>query len=690
MDPIRTARLRNRLNASVLYTAAGLAAWAGLNHGAVARAEEAWGSAVITAVPAFSTGATEASPIAGAGTETFLDPGADRCNDAVVIPLPVGPVGMPQLVSVVDTIADAGGTDCGGVFSDVWWEAFEIDTCATVTFEFCGSLPGARPRDRVATRCADQGTLCGPFITAEAIEDVLCPSRKESSIRIRFRGLPPGVYYLPLDAFSGLNQHLDMTIRAEACSGDCSGCLGACCNGFRRQCNDAVEPDECTGPYETFRVRSVCADLECKPPGVEFDASGVALVSRVAVADFAGQSSRANDVWGYVSPAGREYGIIGLNNSTGFVDLTDPEHPVIVADIPDDRSTWSDVKTYDQYAYNVNETNGGMQVIDLTQIDLGIVAVSNSLTENSFRRAHNLFINDQSGYLYLCGANSPTTGLIAVDLLNPVQPVMTGIWNGHYVHDVYVRSFDDCPYTARTGPCELAYAFGTNNGLFVIDVTEKTAMTTIGNLLYPHLATCHQGWMTDDERYILLGDESDEFRNDLTTTTYVIDVSDPADPTLVTTFTNGLPAIDHNLMIRGSLAFEANYTTGLRVYDISDVTAAREVAFFDTYPESNSLGFDGAWGIYAGLPSELVLISDIERGLFVLRLCAGATQTPGDYDDDSDADLTDYARLQRCFRNESTLPAREECQRVDTDCNQRVDGRDVRSFLSVRPPWLTP
>ena len=46
--------------------------------------------------------------------------------------------------------------------------------------------------------------------------------------------------------------------------------------------------------------------------------------------------------------------------------ITDPRNPVVVADIADASSTWSDIKVYDQYAYNVNETTGGMQIIDLT------------------------------------------------------------------------------------------------------------------------------------------------------------------------------------------------------------------------------------------------------------------------------------------------------------------------------------
>lgn len=44
-----------------------------------------------------------------------------------------------------------------------------------------------------------------------------------------------------------------------------------------------------------------------------------------------------------------------------------------------------------------------------------------------------------------------------------------------------------------------------------------------------------------------------------------------------------------------------------------------EVAFFDTYPANNSATFAGAWGVYPYLPSGTIIVSDINRGLFVLR-----------------------------------------------------------------------
>lgn len=375
------------------------------------------------------------------------------------------------------------------------------------------------------------------------------------------------------------------------------------------------EPAVVTPPRAAATGRSASLAAQEEP---QFDMMGVNLLARVPVEVFSSGSGSANDVWGYVSPSGREYAILGLTEGTGFVDITNPTQPVVLADIPDARSTWSDMAVYGEYAYNVNENSGGMQIFDLTEIDQGIVTLVGSLTSNGFRSAHNVFINRDSGFAYLCGANSPSSGLVAVDLSAPTNPVMVGIWWEHYSHDVYVTSYDDCPYSGRSGPCEIAFSFGGGAGLSIVDVTDKTNMTTISDLRYTNTAYAHQGWLTEDRRYLLVGDEGDENTFGLKTTTYVIDVSDLENPTEVTTFTNGMDSIDHNLMVRGDYVFEANYTSGLRIYDISDVNNVTQVGYIDTFPANDNRSFSGAWGVFSDFPSGNVLVSDQSNGLFVI------------------------------------------------------------------------
>lgn len=350
-----------------------------------------------------------------------------------------------------------------------------------------------------------------------------------------------------------------------------------------------------------------------------FNALGVSLLGQVTRAELGG--GNANDVWGYVSPSGREYAIIGLSVGTGFVEVTDPTNPRIVSVVPDASSIWSDMATFGEFAYNVNESGGGVQIIDLRNIDDGVVSLIGSAS-GGVTTSHNIFVNPASGFAYACDTNlnSPFGGgFIVYDLTNPANPVVVGAWNEPQAHDLFVTSYDVCPYAGRAGqPCEIAFAFAGGQGLKIVDVTDKSNMTTISRHTYTNLSFCHQGWPSEDRRYMFFGDEVDEIRFGVPTTTYIVDIQDLGNPIGLPSFGNGLRGIDHNMMVRDHFLFEANYVNGLRIFDFSDINDVREVGFFDTSLFGDSVTFGGAWGVYSALPSGVVLISDEQQGLFVL------------------------------------------------------------------------
>ncbi len=354
--------------------------------------------------------------------------------------------------------------------------------------------------------------------------------------------------------------------------------------------------------------------------------TGVTLMGQVTPQQFSTNSTCpatstgicANDVWAYTSPSEREYGILGLKVGTGFVDISDPYSPQVVGAITDADSIWSDMKTYQHYAYNVNETSGGLQIIDLSQIDPPTRAVTlvGSFTQNSLSRSHTLAMNEASGFLYLCGSNLGGGRLVAVNLANPTAPQIAGqMIEPVYVHAAQVVTYTSGPYAGQ----EIAFCYAGSAGLKIVNVTNKANMFTMSTLTYPTLDYCHQGELTSDWRYVVIDDEGDETGGLVpTTTTYVANVEDLSNPFFVTSFTNGLPAIDHNQMVRGDFTYQANYTTGLRVWDISDVNNAQEVGSYDSYPQNNNRAFNGAWGVHARLCSGTVLISDMQSGLLML------------------------------------------------------------------------
>ena len=132
----------------------------------------------------------------------------------------------------------------------------------------------------------------------------------------------------------------------------------------------------------------------------------------------------------------------------------------------------------------------------------------------------------------------------------------------------------------------------------------------------------HQGWLTEDHRFFLIGDELDERDHGVPTRTHVFDMADLDAPVYLYAHELETDATDHNLYVHGSRVFEANYRSGLRVLEFGDLAAGeiREVAFFDTVPEGDGLALEGAWSVYPYLPSGTILVSDMQGGLFVLSM----------------------------------------------------------------------
>lgn len=353
--------------------------------------------------------------------------------------------------------------------------------------------------------------------------------------------------------------------------------------------------------------------------GTSFASEGVTLLAWLPLGDFGADLTSGNDCWGYVSPSGREYALFGHSHGTGFVEITVPGAPVIVANHAGPGSLWRDVKVYSHHAYVVSEGGGGIQVFDLGQIDQGLVTLVNQVNDVGTGATHNVAIDTARGLLARTGGSS--NGLRLYDLANPAAPAYVGSWSSRYVHDAQLVTYESGPYAGRT----IAFAcsgfsggYGST-GLSVLDVTDPANVLHVGQAYYPNPAYSHQAWLSEDRRYLYLNDELDE-GNGLPTTTHIIDVSDIANPTPVGSFTNGNPAVGHNIYVRGNLIYEANYRSGMRVFDAADPLAPVEVAWFDTYPADDAPSFNGLWSVYPYFPSGTVVGSDLERGLFVWRV----------------------------------------------------------------------
>ena len=216
------------------------------------------------------------------------------------------------------------------------------------------------------------------------------------------------------------------------------------------------------------------------------------------------------------------------------------------------------------------------------------------------------------------------TGLHMIDINDPLNPTFAGCFQDHgYVHDTQCVVYEgpDAAYQGRE-LCFNSNPAGGNN-VAVVDVTDKSNPVALSRETYPQSGYSHQGWLTEDQRYFVHGDELDETGHGIPTTTRVWDVSDVDNPLLVQVFQYGTTSIDHNVYTDGRTATASNYTTGLRVLDAGDIPnrGITQTGWFDLYPENDNPTFEGGtWSNYPYFHRRgIVAVSSIDRGLFILR-----------------------------------------------------------------------
>ena len=339
-------------------------------------------------------------------------------------------------------------------------------------------------------------------------------------------------------------------------------------------------------------------------------------------------SGQGNDCWGWTdSSTGKEYVLMGLDNGTAFVDINESTNPILIGKLPTttENSSWRDIKVYDNHAYIVSEADShGVQVFDLTRLREANPPENFSPDRvlQTVPTAHNMVVNPDSGYGYVVGTDKKDDfrgGVHFLDLNNPQSIKFVGGYaDAGFSHDAQVVNYrgPDQDYVGKE------IFIGSNESkLVVIDVTDKQNPKTIAETSYQNTQYVHQGWFDKTQRFFILGDELDEFRLGGKTRTLVFDLNDLDNPVLHHTYYGPTAAIDHNGYVVEDLFYLANYSAGIRVIDIGGLADKnmKEIGFFDTFPEHNSTVFNGAWNVYPFFESGVIAISDINRGLFLIK-----------------------------------------------------------------------
>jgi choice-of-anchor B domain-containing protein len=356
----------------------------------------------------------------------------------------------------------------------------------------------------------------------------------------------------------------------------------------------------------------------------------VDLMSFTAKQDMGGGSANLNDIWGWTDPAtGREYAIVGRTNGTSFLDVTEATNPQYLGFLPSHNGgtdTWRDMKIFMDHAFIVADGSGnrthGLQVFDLTNLrDIGSPLTFEETAHHAgFGNAHNIAINEDTGFAYIVGSNKCSGGLYMVDISSPTNPNYAGCFSSDgYTHDTQcvVYNGPDTDYVGK----EICMGYNEDT-LTIIDVDNKSNPVQISRTGYDNARYTHQGWLLNDDHSILiLNDELDESGLGHNTKSYIFDVSDLDNPVELGAYFGPTKAIDHNLYAKDGFVYETNYRAGLRIMSTKEIGSGKmeEVAYFDTIPNSNSAQFSGTWSSYIYFDSGNVIASDIANGLFVLR-----------------------------------------------------------------------
>ena len=309
-------------------------------------------------------------------------------------------------------------------------------------------------------------------------------------------------------------------------------------------------------------------------------------------------TSGGSDVWGYTTPEGEEYAIMGVYEGVAVIRAIDLEVIDIIPG-PQQNDYWfhRDIKTYGHYAYVTNEmygTNEGLMILDLQYLPDSVRFVG-SYEISPDIRSHNLSIDVATGFAYIEESN----GWLILDLADPENPIDVGIISAPG-HDIMVRN--DTAYVAE----------GWGSIFSIWDVTSKAHPQELVSVASPSNGYLHNIWPTEDGNYVLTTEETDN------RTVKIWDISDLNNVNLVAEYLapNDLA---HNVHVEGDYAFISHYTSGVVVLDIHDPTDPVEVAIYDTYAQNDNSVFAGCWGVYPHTANGMVFTSSIEGYLHIFQ-----------------------------------------------------------------------
>ena len=312
------------------------------------------------------------------------------------------------------------------------------------------------------------------------------------------------------------------------------------------------------------------------------------------------------DIWA-------EDGLVFAPRSDGVIEIIGAADGAVVGDV----AAWGevyDVKAHDGFLYAATALLG-LLVFDISDPAAPErIGQFEDFTTDNRTNFHNIFLSPDGRFVYAINSSSyPNTDLLILDVSDPKAPAEAGrfsipVGTGYHfdvTHDVNVMEVD-----GRL----IAFLNYQTAGLWILDVTDPAATSTLGSVSWDGIFS-HSGWPFRLNGRIYYAHNSEGPDRHMT----VLEVTDLANPTVVSRFATRRGLSIHNVQVVDGIAYVSYYVDGLRVVDLRDPERPEEIAHFDTVPDANERDIlQGAWGIR--VLDGVVYVSDIESGIFAFKV----------------------------------------------------------------------
>ena len=99
------------------------------------------------------------------------------------------------------------------------------------------------------------------------------------------------------------------------------------------------------------------------------------------------------------------------------------------------------------------------------------------------------------------------------------------------------------------------YIGSNEDEVVILNVSDKANISNISTISYSNIGYTHQAWLTEDQTYLLLGDETDELSFGFDTRTIIFDLTDLDNPSVHMEYIGNTSAIDHNGYVKDGLFY---------------------------------------------------------------------------------------------------------------------------------------